>query len=205
MLSKLEGRNVRDGVKLQALGAMALLGAGLLFAGCKSEPPLTAAQAQAMIQAKYDQTPPAPVTVSVTDLGMRQGITEGYWNRTKVYPNGLWADFTLTPDGKKVLKLSGGGDVIEWRPENQNDTEYSIVVTTAVANHLKALNVRNVQDEVLPGFSKAKGADYDEGVDLTGVPAPLVQIASNPGNQLSTQRHADFALVNGAWKLQSFE
>jgi hypothetical protein len=196
---------VRNAGKLQALGAMTLMSAGLLLAGCKSEPPLTDSQAQAMIQAKYDQTPPAGITITVRDLGMRQGITARYWDRTKVYPNGFWADFKLTPDGQKVLKLANGGDVIEWRPQSPDDNQYSILIITVAANRLKALNVRNVQDEVLPGASKAMGADYDEGVDFTGVPAPLVEIAHDPGNRLSTPRHADFSLVNGTWKLQSIE
>ena len=124
---------------------------------------------------------------------------------TKVYPNGYWADFKLTPDGLKALKLANGGDVIQWRPENPADSKYAIMVTTVVANHLKALNVHNIQSEELPGASKAMGADYDEGVDFTGVPAPLVAIANDPGNVLSTPRHADFTLVNGAWKLQSIQ
>jgi len=196
---------VKNAGKLQALGAMALLSAGLLLAGCKSEPPLTESQAQSMIQAKYDQAPPTGIIITVSDLGMRQGITAKYWGRTKVYPNHYWADFTLTPDGKKAVKLADGSDVIQWRPMNADDTGYSILVTTVAANHLKALNVRNIQDEVLPGASKAIGADFDEGVDFTGVPAPLVEIAHDPGNRLSTPRHADFALVNGAWKLQSVE
>jgi len=191
--------------KLRVLGSMALLGAGLFFAGCKQAPPLTASQAQAMIQAKYDQTAPAGISITVSDLGMREGITDKYWDRTTVYPNHYWADFTLTPDGKKVVKLANGGDVIQWRPETADDSQYSIVVITQAANHLKAINVRNIQSEVLPGVSQAMGADYDEAVDFTGVPQPLVDIAHNPPNELSTQRHADFALVNGAWKLQSTE
>lgn len=184
---------------------MVLLGAGLFFAGCKQAPPLTASQAQAMIQAKYDQTAPAGISITVSDLGMREGITDKYWDRTTVYPNHYWADFTLTPDGKKVVKLANGGDVIQWRPETADDSQYSIVVITQAANHLKAINVRNIQSEVLPGVSQAMGADYDEAVDFTGVPQPLVDIAHNPPNELSTLRHADFALVNGAWKLQSTE
>lgn len=191
--------------RLRVLGAMALLGAGWLLAGCKSEPPLSVDQAQQMIQAKYDQASPAGISITVSDLGMRQGITAHYWDRTKVYPNHYWADFTLTPDGKKTVKLSNGGDVIRWRPMSPSDTHYSIILTSAMANHLKALNVRNIQDETLPGFSQAKGADFDEGIDFTGVPGPLADIAHDPGNQLTTARHADFALVNGAWKLQSIE
>jgi hypothetical protein len=37
------------------------------------------------------------------------------------------------------------------------------------------------------------------------VPAPLVNIAHNPGNRLSNKRQADFALENGGWKLHSIE
>ena len=47
---------------------------------------------------------------------MRMGVTDKYWDRTKIYPNKFWADFNLTPDGKKALKLQNGGDVIQWRP-----------------------------------------------------------------------------------------
>jgi len=86
-----------------------------------------------------------------------------------------------------------------------DDTTYSVIVQTVVANHLKARDLQSVQDETLPGVSTAKGADYTEGVDLTGVPGPLVDIAHNPGNQLSTKRHADFELDGGAWKLHSIE
>jgi len=51
----------------------------------------------------------------------------------------------------------------------------------------------------------AKGAAYTEGVNLGGVPGPLQAIAHNPGNKLSTKRHADFSLEGGAWKLHSIE
>ncbi|HUB19204.1 MAG TPA: hypothetical protein VL990_11265 [Acidobacteriaceae bacterium] len=187
---------------MKTLSATALLGMGLVLAGCKSAPDLTQAQAQSMIQAKYDQAAPVGVTVVVSDLGMRQGAVAKLWDRTKIYPNRIWADFKLTDEGKKAVKLANGGDVIEWRPQSQNDTSYSITVTTAAANHLKAINVGQPQDEMLPGADTAKGVDYTEGVDLTGVPDALQQIAHNPGNQLSTKRHADFALVNGAWTLK---
>jgi hypothetical protein len=199
------GGNVRNAMKLYALGAAALLGAGLLVTGCKSAPPLTAQQAQSMIQAKYDQTAPAGISINVTDLGMRQGITAKYWERKTMYPNHYWADFTLTPDGKKLVTLQGGGDTIQWRPMSLTDKKYSVVITTTQTSHLKAANVRNLQSETLPGASTAMGADYDEVEDFTGIPAPLAEIGHDPGNQVSTTRHADFALVNGAWKLQSIE
>src|ERR1039458_6742020 len=103
-----EGGNVKNAVKLQVLVVLVSLGAGLWMAGCKSAPELTQAQALTMIQAKYDQTPAAPVGITVNDTGMQQGGNAKYWIETTRYPNGYWADFTLTPDGKKVLTLAGG-------------------------------------------------------------------------------------------------
>ena len=77
-------------------------------------------------------------------------------------------------------------------PESATDTNYSVVVVTVAANHLKARDIKDIQGEILPGVSTAMGARYTEGVDLTGVPRPLQDIAHNPGNQLSTKRQADF-------------
>ncbi len=45
--------------------------------------------------------------------------------------------------------------------------------------------------KALPGVTTAKGAQFTEAVDLTGVPDALQEIAHNPGNQLTTKRHAD--------------
>jgi hypothetical protein len=136
---------------------------------------------------------------------MRQGIVAKYWERTKVYPNRFWADFTLTPEGKKVIKLPKGGDVIEWRPDSTTDTHFVAVVVTATANRLKARDIKDIQDETLPGVDSAKGAAFTESVDFTGVPDPLQNIAHNPGNTLSSKRQADFSLEGGAWKLHSIE
>ena len=194
---------MKTGAKLQVAGAIALLGAGLILAGCKSAPPLSQQQAQELIQSKYDQSAATPITITLTDPGMVQGVDAKYWDRTKVYPNRLWADFTLTPDGKKLISVPGGGNVIEWRPMTVGDMHYSVSVSTVSTTHLKATNVRNVQSEMFPGASKAMGCDYDEVVDFTGVPAPLAAIGHNPGNLISIQRHADFALVNGAWVLKA--
>ena len=82
----------------------------------------------------------------VDDLGMREGITAKYWLGTKKYPNGYWADFALTPDGKKLVKLPNGGDAIQWRPDGPNDAKYAVAMTTVVANHLKARNIEGVED-----------------------------------------------------------
>lgn len=192
-------------MKMLSLGAVALLSAGVFLAGCKSAPELTQADASKLIQAKYDQAAPVGTNITVNDLGMRQGVTAKYWTKSKDYPNKFWADFTLTADGKKALKLPGGGDVIQWRPETATDKNYSVIVVTVAANHLKVHDVTNIQDEVLPGVTTAKGATFTEAANLDGVPDALQNIAHNPGNKLSTKRQADFSLEDGAWKLHSIE
>jgi len=199
-----EGK-VKSAMKLKVVGILAFAGMSLLVSGCKSTPDLTQTEAQSMIQANYDHATPVGTNITVNDLGMRQGITAKYWNRTKIYPNKYWADFTLTADGKKVLKLPGGGDTIQWRPESLTDDKYSIVVVTVVANHLKARDVSEPQDEVIAGADTAKGASFTESVNLEGVPEALQEIAHNPGNKLSTTRQADFTLEGGAWKLHSVQ
>lgn len=192
--------------KLKLFGTLAIVGAGLIFvAGCKSAPDLTQDNALALIQAKYDQTPPAGIDITVDDQGMGAGVIAKYWVETKRYPNGYWGDFTLTPEGKKVVKLPGGGDVIQWHPETAKDPHYAIVVVTVAANHLKARDVTAPQDEVLPGASSAKGASFTESVNLDGVPDALQGIAHNPGNKLGAKRQADFVYDGTAWKLQSIE
>ena len=191
---------MKNAVKTNVLLTLAIIGAGMVLAGCKSAPPLAQDQALAMIQAKYDATPAVGANITVNNDGMVQGATAKYWSRTTIYPNKYWADFTLTPDGKKLVKLTGSGDVIKWRPESPTDKKYSIVVITVTANRLKARDIKDVQD-----VGKTKTVLFTEGVDLTGVPAPLVSIAHNPGNQLSTTRQADFVLDGDTWKLQSIE
>jgi hypothetical protein len=189
----------------KVLGVLAVMGFGFAGIGCKSAPDLTPAQALAMVQAKYDQTPPVGTTILVNEAGVREGVSAKLWERTKVYPNKLWADFKLTPDGKKAVTLPGGGDVIEWRPANQDDTNYTAVVMTVAANHLRAHDMGELQDEMLTGSAAAKEGKYTEGVNLTGVPQALDNIAHHPGNKLSSRKQADFALENGTWTLKSIE
>ena len=148
---------MKNAVKLQVLSAMALLGAGLLVGGCKSAPPLTADQAQSMIQAKYDKAAPTPITITLRNDAMVEGISYKNSTRTTIYPNHMWADFTLTPDGKKLIAIPGGGDVIQWRPMSLSDKRYSVNIITVTASLLKAMNVRNILREVFPGASKAMG------------------------------------------------
>jgi hypothetical protein len=195
-----KGGNVKNAVKLQVLVVLVSLGAGLWMAGCKSAPDLTQAQALTMIQAKYDQTPAAPVNITLNDTGMQQGGTAKYWIETKRYPNGYWADFTLTPDGKKVLTLAGGASVIQWRPDSPSDPHFVIVIQSVVTNHMKARDVGEIQT-----VADTRIASFTEDVNLDGLPQPLADMAHNPGNKLSSLRQATFVLTNGAWTLQSIE
>ena len=192
-------------LNFKALGAVVLMGAGWLIAGCNSAPDLSQADALKLVQADYDKAAPSGITIFVDDLGMRQGATAKLWDRTKIYPNKYWADFKLTDEGKKVVKLKAGGDVIEWRPASADDKSYNVEMVTVQANHLRAHDLGNIDDSVIPGVEHAKTASFTEGVDLTGVPDTLQQIAHNPGNRLSTKRHADFALVNGAWTVHGIQ
>lgn len=175
------------------------MSAGLFVAGCKSAPELSATQAQALIQAHYDTLPAVGVSITVDDLGLRQGITAKLWTFTKVYPNKFWADYTLSSDGKKAVQLANGGSVIQWRPDSLADKSFKVVVTTAATNHLKAHEVKDPQDEV----GGTKSTVFSEAESLDGVPESLQDIAHNPGNKLSTKRTATFVVDAGAWKLQS--
>ena len=187
----------------KTLGVVFLGISGLIVAGCKSAPDLTPTQALTLVQAKYDQMAPVGTNILVNDPGMLSGATAKLWERTKVYPNKIWADFKLTPEGKKAVTLPGGGEVIEWRPANLGDKDYTIMVTTVAANHLRAHDMGDLQDEMMGGSGTSKMGNYTEGVNLTGVPQVLQDIAHNPGNRLSTKKEADFSLENGAWVLKS--
>jgi hypothetical protein len=195
-----KGGNVKNAAKSQFMRLLVIVASGIWMAGCKSAPELTQAQALTMIQAKYDQTPAVPANITVNDTGMGQGVTAKYWLGTKRYPNGYWADFTLTSDGKKVLTLASGGDVIQWRPDSPSDPHASVIVMPVAVNHLKARDVGEIQS-----VGDIRTASFTEDVNLDGVPQPLQDIAHNPGNKLSSSRQATFVLTNGAWTLQSIE
>jgi hypothetical protein len=194
------GGNVKKAVKMQALAALVLLGAGGFLAGCKSAPDLTQDQAKAMIQAKYDKDSGTVFNIVVNDRGMQQGVHANYWLGVKRYPNGYWGDFKLTPDGIKVVKLPSGGDTIQWRPEGPSDPNYTIVVVPLATSKLKTRNIGDVQT-----IADSTTVTYMEDVDLSSFGASLQSIAENPGNKLSTQRVAKFTLVDGAWTLQSIQ
>jgi hypothetical protein len=190
---------VRNALRMWVFGGLALAGVGLFMAGCKSAPDLTAANAQALIQAKYDQDPAVGANINVDDLGMRQGVTAKYWDRSKSFPIKYWADFKLTDAGKKAVTLPKGGDTIEWRPDSEQDKSFSVTVVSVATNHLKARDVKDPQNEA----DGTKTVVFNESVSLDGVPAPLQDIAHNQGNKLATKRTATFSLDNGAWKLDS--
>ena len=185
-------------VKMQAILALALLGAGMVLAGCKSGPDLTKEQAQALIQAKYDAQPGAKFDIAVPDRGMQQAVTAGYVTGLKKYPNGYWADFKVTPAGAKAFTVLGGGDLIQWRPAQLVDPHYAVTVTSVAETHLKARDLGDITD-----LGANKTVTYSEDVNLSALPTDLQTIAHNPGNKLSTKRTATFALVNGAWAVQS--
>jgi len=195
----MEEDTVKKLFKVYALGALMFGVAGLLMTGCKSAPDLSRDNAQALIQSHYDSQTPSGVTITVDNVGLKQGLTAGYWKLTKVYPNQRWADYALTDAGKKVLKLASGGDVIEWRPEQDGQSHFLIVTTTASTK--RARDVQDPQDEVLAGVSTAKSVTYTESVNLNGVPQPLQDIAHNPGNKLSSKKQADLSYENGTWKV----
>ena len=192
------GGNVKNAAKMLVLGMLGFAGIGLLISGCKSAPELTKADAQAMIQARYDQAPALGATIRVDQQGLARGVSAKYWVRTKVY-NRFWGDFTLTPEGKKVLKLEKGGDVLEWHPEIEGDKNYTVTVVTTAANHLKAQDLSDPQDDV----GGTKRVSYVEVVNLEGVPADLKAMGDGPGNKFSSKHIATFALDGGAWKLQA--
>jgi hypothetical protein len=195
------GGKVKKAVKFHALLSLALLGVGIVVAGCKSAPELSKEKAMAMIQAHYNAAAPSGFDINVNNDGMVQGATAKYWQRTTIYPNKYWADFKLTDQGKKLVKLPSGTDIIQWRPSGPTDKSFSIVVTTLVLKHRKARDLHDIQDV----GSKTKTAVFTEGVDLSDLPQPLVDIARNPGNQLTTDRTATFVLDGDNWKLQSVD
>ncbi len=191
---------MKSAVKIPAFAALVLLGAGAFLAGCKSAPDLTQDQARAMIQAKYDKDPGSAFQIMIDDSGMQLGVQAKYWTGVKRYPNGYWGDFKLTPDGAKVVKLASGGDMIQWRPDPPSDPNYMIAMVTVAPVRHSPRNVGDVQT-----LTDKRTVRFSEDVDLSSLPAPLRSIAQNPGNQLSTDRMATFALVNGAWTLESVQ
>jgi hypothetical protein len=187
-------------LRIYALGALALGVAGLLFTGCKSAPELSKDSAQALIQSHLDSQAPSGISITVGKMGLQQGLSAGYWKLTKIYPKQAgWADYTLTPEGQKLIKLSSGGNVIEWRPGG--DGEYRFLIQTITANTMRAKDVQNPENEILPDAKNAKSVRYTESVNMNGIPEPLQKMAHNAGNKLSSKRQADLSYEAGSWKL----
>ncbi len=195
-MNKLEEEIVKKLLMLGVVGILAWSSAWVM--GCKSTPELTKDNAMALIQAKYDQQTPVSANVMVNDDGMKAGVTAKYWDRSKAYPNHIWADFKLSDTGKKAVKLPSGGDTIEWHPDSATDTAYMIMINPVMANHLKAKNAGDPQDDV----NGAKTVQYDEVTSLEGVPDPIQKMARDSNTKVSARRTATFVLENGAWKLQ---
>ena len=189
-------------MKICATGALAILGSGMLIGGGNMTPDLNKTTALTLIQADYDKRPAEPATIAVDNMGLKQGLNSKLWKLTKVYPNNRWADYVLTDDGKKVLKLAGTSDVIQWRPE-EGKTDFHFFVITVASNHLKAKDVADPHDDVVANVQTARSARFTEVYDWTGIPDSVQTIAHNAINRLSTRRQADFALLNGAWTVHS--
>lgn len=189
-------------MKIYAAGALAALGTGMLMVGCHSAPDLSKTAALALIQADYDKRPAEPATIAVDDMGLKQGISKNLWKLTKIYPNNRWADYALTDEGKKAIKLAGTGEAIQWRPE-EGTKDFHFFVITVVSNHLKAKDVADPQDDVVANVQTAKSAGFTEVYDWTGIPDSVQTIAHNAINRLSTHRKADFAFESGAWTVHS--
>ena len=107
--------------------------------------------------------------------------------------------FPITPDGKKVIKLSSGGDTIQWHPESSSDKTFVVEASTVATSRLKARDISDLQD----AGDSLKTATYAEDKVLDGLPTALKDIIQDPTNKISTKRTATFSLVDGAWKLQS--
>jgi hypothetical protein len=183
---------------------VAVFAALVLTTGCK--PDLTNDQALALIQADYDHRAPAPMTLSLDQTGLQDGLTAKYWALSKLYPtNKLWADYTLTDEGKKAVKLADGKDVIEWRQDPSGKFEYEI--TTLAPLKLKAREVKEIRDEIVPGVKgPGKVVVFMESKDLSALPDALQTIArNNAKNKIAAKRQADLTLDNGAWAYHAME
>ena len=169
------GGNVKNSVKLKVLSSLVLLSAGWWLAGCKSAPDLTQAQAQSMIQAKYDKDPGVTFNISVNDGACSRVFTQTIGSGPNAYPNGYWADFKLTPDGAKVVKLPAGGDVIQWRPDGPAAPNYAIVVVPLALSHYKARGLGDVET-----IGDTKTVTYMEDVILDAMPAAVAGHCAKP-------------------------
>jgi hypothetical protein len=172
--------------------------------GCK--PDLTNDQALSLIQTHYDQTAAIPLIIHIDHTSLQSGVLAKYWSLSKVSPeNKLWGDFTLTDAGKKLFKLPNGKDVIEWREDTSGKYQYDVITTTALK--LKARDVKEIRDEVVPGVKgPGKVVVFKEAFDITVLPDALQSlILGNTNNKLAREKQADLTLENGAWAFHAIE
>jgi hypothetical protein len=195
-------RCTRYSLRLAAFAVLFFI--AVMATGCK--PDLSNDQALALIQADYDHRAPAPMVLNLDQTGLQDGLTAKYWALSRLYPNNkLWADYTLTDEGKKLVKLASGKDVIEWRQDPKGDFQYEI--TTIAPLKLKAREVKEIRDEIVPGVKgPGKVVVFMETKDVTALPDALQAIArNNPKNKIAAKRQADMALENGAWVFHAME
>jgi hypothetical protein len=181
---------------------LAAFAALFMATGCK--PDLTNDQALPLIQAHYDQAQGMPLVFKVDQVGMKAGVDAKYWTMTKKL-NEMWADFKLTDEGKKLIKLPNGKDVIEWRQDPSGKFQYEMV--TVAPLKLKAREVKEIRDEIIPGVKgPGKVVVYMEAHDITTLPNDLQNIIlGNANNKIAVKRQADMTLENGAWAFHAIE
>lgn len=180
---------------------MAIMGGALWLAGCSLTPKLSKANAEALLQAEYDKRPAQGVIILVDSAGLRLGLAAKYWKLTRVQSNKRWADYALTDEGKKVLKLPSGGEMIQWRPDESGAFHFYVV--SMATNRLKVRDVQEPTEESLPGTKATKTVAFTECTSLDGLPQSLQEIAHNPGNKFIARRQAEFELVRGSWAIRS--
>lgn len=190
-------RRIRFAVLLAGVAALVSL------TGCKPE--LTNEQALALIQAHYAQAAPVALTFKIDQTALADGNKAKYWGISKHYPNNLWADFTLTEEGKKLIKLPNGKDVFEWRQDPTGKFQYEMM--TAAPLGLKARDVSEIRKEIVPGVKgQGRVVVFKESYDLSSLPSDLQNvILDNTANKLATTRQADMAFENGAWVFHDLE
>ncbi len=183
---------------------LAGMAAVIALTGC-SKPELTNEQALALIQAHYDQAQPVVLTFKIDQRALADGNKAKYWGVSKHYPNNLWADFTLTEEGKKLVRLPNGKDVFEWRQDSTGKFQYAM--TTAAPLKLKARDVSEIRKEIVPGVKgQGRVVVFKQAYDISSLPSELQNvILDNTSNQLSIKRLADMAFENGAWVFHDLE
>ena len=176
---------MKKAVKFHALMSLAVLGVGMMVTGANL--PLSSRK----IRRGHD---PGPLRCLWRPAALRSMSIMTAWSRAQPPSTGNAQQFiptnigqisnSLIP-GKKLIKLSSGNDVIQWRPSSPTDK--------AFLHRCHHYCLEASQSSRHQGHSGCRRQDQDgrihEGVDLSDLPQPLVDIAHNPGNQLTTIPH----------------